>query len=82
MRERNTDGLPLAHAPTSNPGVCPDQETDQQPSALWDDTQPTELRWSGLGSICLSEVQSLCPSPAENPPCLPSSLAAPVCEAL
>ena len=40
--ERNMDRLPLVHAPsgdqTCNPGMCPDQEWNWQPYALWDDT--------------------------------------------
>ena len=30
------------------PGMCPDQESNSQPFALWDGTQPTEPHWSGL----------------------------------
>ena len=31
-----------------NPGMCPDQKSDQQPFGLWDDAQPTEPHQSGL----------------------------------
>ena len=29
-----------------NPGMCPSWASNQQPSALWDSTQPTEPRWT------------------------------------
>ena len=37
----------LAH----NPGVCPDQESNQRPFGLQDDTQSTEPHQSGQNAI-------------------------------
>ena len=38
--ERETSiGCLLYMPPPPNPGMCPDQESNQQPFALWDDTQ-------------------------------------------
>ena len=49
-RQRNMDQLPLAH-PTGNlvdnPGLCPDQELNQQTDRLRDKAHPTELHQSG-----------------------------------
>ena len=46
MYEINIDWLPLAHPPADdlahNPGMCPDQESNQQPFGLQDDAQTTE----------------------------------------
>ena len=68
MWERNIDRLPLAHAPTGdwpcNPGMCPEQELNQQPFALQNDAQlsPTSQdmqgyfvlrKWSCLSFIVL-----------------------------
>ena len=43
MWERNINHLPLAQAPTRdqtrNPGMCPDQEFNKWPFALWDNKQ-------------------------------------------
>ena len=40
MRERNADQLPSVHAPardqTSNPGTCPDWESNRRPFGLQD----------------------------------------------
>ena len=36
-----------------NPGMCPDQESNQQPFALWDDAQPTQPHQSGLNYYLL-----------------------------
>ena len=53
-RERNTDqiGCLLFALPiwgrTRNLGLCPNQESNQQPFALQDDAQLTEPHWSGL----------------------------------
>ena len=51
MLERNTNWVPLIHTPTENrtctPGMCPDQESNQQHFALWDDAQPIESHQSG-----------------------------------
>ena len=48
--ERDIDRLPLICAPTRerthNPGMCPDQESNQRPFTLQDDAQPTEPHWS------------------------------------
>ena len=53
-RERNAevrDQSPLVHAPTGdqtqNPGMCPDQEWNQQPLALQDNTQPPQTTVEG-----------------------------------
>ena len=52
--ERNTDWLPLPHPKpgttqdlSCNPGMNPDQESNQRPFALQDDTQTNEPHWSG-----------------------------------
>ena len=46
MCERNINWLPFTRAPTGDkarsPGMCPDQESNRRPLALWDDTQPIE----------------------------------------
>ena len=36
--------------PSHNPGMCPEQELNQQPFHLQDDSQPTEPHWSGYRS--------------------------------
>ena len=55
VRKRNTDQLPLIHSLTRdqahNPGVCPDQESNLRPFALWADAQPTEPHVSELVSL-------------------------------
>ena len=50
MCERNIDRLPptCPQPGTCNPGMCPDQESNQQPLALQDNAQPTLPHWSGL----------------------------------
>ena len=59
MCERNIDGLPPAYAVTKdrthNPSMCPDQESNWQPSALWDEAQPTEPHQSGLNQGILRQ---------------------------
>ena len=54
-KERENIGcLTHAHAhaltgeQTCNPGTCPDRESNHQPYASQDDTQPTEPHWSRL----------------------------------
>ena len=50
MSERNIDWLPLLYTPTrknQNLGMCPDQELNWCPFALWDDTQPSETHQAG-----------------------------------
>ena len=42
----------LSHTPKmgswpTTPGMCPDQELNQQPFSLWHDAQPTEPHQSG-----------------------------------
>ena len=39
---------PPARDLACNPGMCPDQELNQQPFSLQDDAQPTEPHQSGL----------------------------------
>ena len=46
MFEKNIDWSPLGTWPTCGPGLCPDQESEQQPSVR--DAQPTESHQSGL----------------------------------
>ena len=50
-RERNIDWLPLTHSPTRhlacNPGMCPDQESNQRPFSLRDAHNP--LRHTSQG---------------------------------
>ena len=52
MHERNIDWLPFALAgdQTHNIGMCPDQESNQRPFSLWDDTQPTVHTSQGSSS--------------------------------
>ena len=38
-----------------NPGMCPDQELNQQPFGPWDNTQPTEPHESGLTTVTFKE---------------------------
>ena len=38
--------MPLVHTPTGYAGMCLDQESNCQPFALQDDTQPTKPHWS------------------------------------
>ena len=49
--DRETSIGYLSNAPIGgqacNPGMCPEQESNQQPLGLWDDTQPTEPHQSG-----------------------------------
>ena len=51
MGERNIYRPPLVHAPprdrTCYPGRCPDQESNQGPFSLRNDTQFTESHWPG-----------------------------------
>ena len=53
MRERNLSLLPLACSltrdQTHDPGMCPDQQSNLRPFALWDNAQPTKPHRSGLG---------------------------------
>ena len=42
MQERNIDRMPLARAPTGNPGMRPDGESNQRPLALQAGTQSNE----------------------------------------
>ena len=52
--ERETSiGCLLYMPPPPNPGMCPDQESNQQPFALWDDAQPTQPHQSGLNYYLL-----------------------------
>ena len=65
MWERNIDRLPLACALTEdwscNLGMCPDQELNQQPFALQDIAQPTELHQSRLQDYLKSNfLHTLC----------------------
>ena len=50
-KERNINRLALLHNPngdgTSNPWMCPDWESNQQPFTLWNDAQPREPHQSG-----------------------------------
>nr|KAF6452881.1 hypothetical protein HJG59_008201 [Molossus molossus] len=39
--------MPPTEDPASNPGMCPDQESNQQPSGTWDDAQPTDPHQPG-----------------------------------
>ena len=38
--------------PACNPGMCPAQELNHWPFALWNGAQPTELHWSGPFPFC------------------------------
>ena len=53
--ERNIDLLPLSMCPNRgrgpNPGMCPHQESNLRPFALWEDAQSTEPCPSGQNSI-------------------------------
>ena len=40
----------------NNPGMCPYRELNQQPFALQDDIQSTELRQSGLGKYIFKHI--------------------------
>ena len=53
MWERNI-ARAVSKDQTRNPGLCPDQESNQQPFALWDDAQPTEPHQSGLELFTLN----------------------------
>ena len=59
--ERET--LPLTCALTGdrthNSGMCPDQESNPRPFALWDDAQPTEPTCQGTGTWLLNESFNL-----------------------
>ena len=55
-RDRETPIGCLQHTPQpgtkpATPAGCPDWESNQQPSTLWDDTQPTEPHQSGNREI-------------------------------
>ena len=45
--------LTLTGDQTYNPGTCSEQESNWQPFALWDNTQPSEPHGSGPGSKLL-----------------------------
>ena len=60
--ERNIDWLPSIWAPTEdrtcNWGMCPDQELNQQPFNLWNDTQATEPHQPGFVLCFLININS------------------------
>ena len=60
MWERDINQSPLACAPTGdwacNPGMCPDQESNQQHFALWENAQLTEPHRSGIVSRFRSQT--------------------------
>ena len=45
----------LAH----NPGMCPDQESNHRPFALWDDVHSTQPCWSELIIVCIILIPNL-----------------------
>ena len=57
-----------------NPGMCLDWELNQQPFALWDDTQPTEPHQSGKDFFNLINTLPLSPRGKSFVPQVPKTL--------
>ena len=62
MWERNIEPVAFHTCPkqglTHNPGICPGQELNQRPLALWVNAQPTEPPWSGRSNPHLFPPQN------------------------
>ena len=69
--ERNYTLLPLVHTlmghPTCNPGMGPDQGSNQWHFTFPDDTQPSEPHWSGSRYSFRTVVTSYCQNLVEVP---------------